>query len=553
MTKPITEEEVDSASRITMAQWEVMREQTGRTTKTLAEMDDLTDEGVFLSYQQRLSQSTALNQVVVIEKSRRVGATWALAADGVLTSASERSQGGMDTLYIGYNLEMAREFIDTCGEWANQFNSISDEIEEFIFVDKDTDGNKLEIQAFRIRFQSGFAITALTSSPRSLRGRQGFVIIDEAAFHDDLRELIKAAMALLIWGGKVCVISTHDGEENEFNKLIGDIRAGKLDYELIRIDFDDAIKDGLYERVCQRLGKEWSAKAEAEWREKIISTYGDGADEELYCIPSRSGGAYFSGALIRKNQQPAPVLRWECDNNFVHLPKGERKARTQDWLEEYVRPILESLDPNLRCHAGSDFGRVSDLTVIWPLQVQRTMDFVTPFLIELRNVPFENQQQIFIYVFMRLPKFSTAALDGGGNGAHLAELVQQHFGAEHIEIVLFSQSWYRENFPVLKQSFEDEEMTAPKDDDIYNDFRAVKKIRNVPQVPSDKRTAELASKGRKRHGDAAIAAVLARFAVDMETISYAFETMQSLGEEEPDDDDQFDDSELYNNRDDGLF
>ena len=30
------------------------------------------------------------------------------------------------------------------------------------------------------------------------------VLIDEAAFHDDLPGLIKAAMAMLIWGGFCC-------------------------------------------------------------------------------------------------------------------------------------------------------------------------------------------------------------------------------------------------------------------------------------------------------------------------------------------------------------
>ncbi len=38
-----------------------------------------------------------------------------------------------------------------------------------------------------------------------------------------------------------------------------------------------------------------------------------------------------------------------------------------------------------------------------------------------RNVPFENQEQIFKYVFNRLPMFSTAALDAGGSQQHEAD------------------------------------------------------------------------------------------------------------------------------------
>ena len=69
---------------------------------------------VLLPYQRELLRATATSQMVVVEKSRRIGATWGVAADAVLTGASARSSGGMDVFYIGFNLDMTREFIDTC-------------------------------------------------------------------------------------------------------------------------------------------------------------------------------------------------------------------------------------------------------------------------------------------------------------------------------------------------------------------------------------------------------------------------------------------------------
>jgi len=51
-----------------------------------------------------------------------------------------------------------------------------------------------------------------TAAGANLRGKQGRVIIDEAAFHDNLEELLKAALALLMWGGEVRIISTHNGD-----------------------------------------------------------------------------------------------------------------------------------------------------------------------------------------------------------------------------------------------------------------------------------------------------------------------------------------------------
>ena len=52
--------------------------------------------------------------------------------------------------------------------------------------------------AHSIKKTKGAELPSITG----VSGQQGFVLIDEAAFHDDLGEVLKAAFALLIWGGK---------------------------------------------------------------------------------------------------------------------------------------------------------------------------------------------------------------------------------------------------------------------------------------------------------------------------------------------------------------
>lgn len=262
---------------------------------------------VLLKYQGSLLTTTSLCPVVLCQKSRRVGVTWAIGSDAVLTAASSKAAGGMDVFYIGFNLDMTREFIDTCAMWAREFHPALSEVEEFMFKDTDEHGDTKEIQAFRIRFSSGFEICALTSRPRSLRGRQGFIIIDEAAFHDDLKELMKAALAMLIWGGKVLVISTHDGVDNPFNQYIQDALAGRNNYKVVTIDFDQALADGLYKRICLVTHKEWSKEAEEKWRKEIIDFYGEGADEELFCIPKLSAGTFLSSTLVESRMKDVPV------------------------------------------------------------------------------------------------------------------------------------------------------------------------------------------------------------------------------------------------------
>ena len=467
---------------------------------------------VLLAYQQELLATTAINQVTVVEKSRRTGYTWGVGADAVLTSAAAKSAGGMDTLYIGYNLDMAREFVDTCGMWAKAFNQVASEVEEFIFTDKDENGDKT-IQAFRIRFASGYEIVALSSKPRSLRGRQGYVIIDEAAFHDDLPELLKAALALLIWGGKVLVISTHDGADNPFNELVEEIKKGRKPYALITLDFDEALKQGLYQRVCLVRGLEWSPKAEAEWRDSIIAFYGDAADEELFVIPANGSGSYINSLLLEKAMKPGiPVIQWERGPDFLRLPDHLREAEARDFCERQLLPLLIKLDPDLRSCLGEDFAMTGDLTVLWPVQIGTDMVRRPPFVVELRQIPYAQQRTILWYILDRLPRFYGAAMDATGNGAPLAQETATKYGLGLIQQIKINAGWYTETGLKFKDGFEQSLTEMPRNDDIYMDHRSIKLVRGVPHVeriPQSSGKGEDAAAGKsgkkKRHGDSAIA------------------------------------------------
>lgn len=243
---------------------------------------------LLLGYQQRtvdlLFSGTAL---LVIEKSRRIGLTWGVAAFAALKAASSIEAGGQNVWYMGYDKDMTLEFIEVCAMWARAFGLVAGEIEEEEVLEADEKG----VKAFSIRFASGFRITALPSVPRALRGKQGIVIIDEAAFHKNVNEVIKSAMALLIWGGQVVVISTHDGVANPFNVLLDEIHAGKRKGRPMRITFRDAMDAGLYERVAlvaRTKGTQLAAKA--EWEADIRAAYGDDAEEELDCVPKTGSG-----------------------------------------------------------------------------------------------------------------------------------------------------------------------------------------------------------------------------------------------------------------------
>jgi phage FluMu gp28-like protein len=465
---------------------------------------------VLLPYQVRWLADES--PVKVAEKSRRIGLTWTEAAASALKASASR---GMDTWYLGYNRDMALEFVETAAAWARQFNKAAKAIEEIAIDDE-----RRDILAYRIRFSSGRKIVALSSRPSNLRGKQGRAVIDEAAFHDDLKGLLKAALAFTMWGGCVRVMSTHNGANSAFNELVNEIRAGRRPYSLHRVTLDEAISDGLYHRICMKLRLRWSSAGEAEWRTRTFEEYGEDAEEELLCVPRASGGAFLSSVLIEGRMRAGvPVIRWEMPAEFAGRSETERTRVALDFCEERIAPQLGRLERTVRSFVGEDFGRSGDLTVIWPLQLTGNTMRRTPFVIELRNIPFRQQEQVLFYVADRLPRFAAGAMAARGNGQYLAETAMQRYGAR-IRQVMLSTEWYRENMPRYKAAFEDGMIELPQDAEILADHRALVMEQGVARVP-ERRMAT--ADGKRRHGDAAIAGALAYFASQTEAPEIAYQ------------------------------
>ena len=478
---------------------------------------------IFIKYQADLMATTAVNLVIFVEKSRRIGITWGVGADAVINAAAARNANGMSVFYMGYNLEMAREFINICADWAKIFDQACEEVEDMVFEDTDEHGDTKEIKAFRIRFASGFEIIALPSSPRSLRGMQGYVIIDEAAFHDNLEEVLKAAYALLMWGGKVLVVSTHDGVDNVFNQQIQAIkekRKGFKKHKLVTITFQDAINDGLYERICLVKGEEPTEEGKQTFINDIYEFYGEGADEELDVIPRKSGGVYLPSALIEPCMVDVPVIRYELKDDFFKKPAHEKERLIQDWCEENLKPYLDNLNPKLVHGFGQDFARNGDLTIFAPICIEQNTRRKILFSVELRNIPFKQQEQIYFYITDRLPRFSSGMMDATGNGAQVAEAMQERYGEHRIHAVKINASWYEEALPTYKAAFQDQNIAIPKDADVLQDHRTAQVIAGIPQIPRSK-----GSDGKQRHGDSLIAFAGAYWATQQEITEYAYDSL----------------------------
>ena len=453
-------------------------------------------KNILLDYQKKWLQDNS--KVKVWEKSRRIGASYVEALFSVLAAALSRTDGGMNCYYLSYAKEMTQQFINDAAFWAKLLDIACSDMEETVIKDEDKD-----ITVYKIRFDSGFEIWGLPSVPRSLRSKQGHVIIDEAAFCDDLSELLKAALALLMWGGSVSILSTHNGEDNPFNDLIKEIHEGKKNYSLCKTTITDALTDGLYQRICEVKNEEWTKEKEAEWLDALIKDYGDGADEELFCIPVASGTQYFSRALIDSVKEDVPVFRFSESDAFTFESEWKRERKINKWFKE-IKPVLQSTDNPVVL--GEDFARSGDLTVIWLDEIIAERQTKTLCVIELRNIPFAQQWQMIRLIGNELKTFEGAAFDARGNGQMIAEYAVQEWPG-YVYQVMLSRKWYAENFPHLKSAFEDKMTTVPNDAFIRDDFKAVKVVQGVPLIN------ERTGGGRmKRHGDACIAKVMAKFA-----------------------------------------
>ena len=507
---------------------------------------------MLLPYQQRWVEDVLDNdiQFLTCEKSRRIGITWCTCAPSVLMAALRNN--AQDIWYIGYKESLALEFVNDCAAWAENFQQalsvmqgrlrlVEDTEAEVIPMPtvRDDDGNviepkrgvqavnhrlesvdgvgpgdgavltgdKNEILTFRIKFPSGKRISALTSAPSNMRGLQGVAIIDEAAFHDRLPELLKAAIAFTMWGGKVIVVSTHNGVDNDFNKLCEAVKAGRRPGTHHRIPLMDAVEEGLFKRICLVRGKEWSQEAEDEWVANLYDTYREGASEELDCEPANDNAHYISAKIVEScMRQPADeqipeILRLRKNDDFALQPPEEREKDVAEWCERELTYFLDRLPTDKAHFFGLDFGRSSDLTVMVPCNVQQSLVRYVPFIVELSNVPHQQQLQVLTFICDRLPRFSGLWADATGNGSFVAEAAADRYGSAIVNQVKITDKWYGEHVPALRAALQARELSIPADLDVRNDITAFELVNGVPKLPKGRKRV----KGATRHGDAGVA------------------------------------------------
>lgn len=488
-------------------------------------------KGVLMAHQ---SEWIAMQQdldIAVCEKGRRTGITFAQAMTDTITAASGKDADGDNVWYMADTREKGLEYIGYVAKFAQIVaRGQATMVEQHIFVDQKEDGSSRNIQAFRVRFASGYRVTALSSRPENIHGLQGVVSIDEAALHKNVGHVLESATALLIWGGRIRVWSTHRGKKNPFNQFVQDVRAGRYGKraKVIKIGFDDAVANGLFERVCFMRGTKPTEQGKKDWYQAIRAGYGPrkaAMREELDVIPRDGEGSAIHGVWIERAMPDVrPVLRIVFNDDFPKRPEHERETWCATWIATNLLPQLDALDKvsKNRWAIGMDFARHRHFSVIKPAIITQDLRRDVPFLIELANAPTRQQEQI-LWALLDTLKNWTFAGDATGPGQTLMEYTGDRYGRAEwdkeqgrwtggpVHEVNLSRPWYGEWMGKYISLFEDGFITLPRDASLEDDHRAVEFIDGIPMVPKIERK-DLKDAELVRHGDGAIAGALMNFA-----------------------------------------
>ncbi len=381
------------------------------------------------------------------EKSRRIGATYAEANDVSMTRLTGRRP--MDYWFSSADESAAYEFADYCRFWVELAGAVAEHFTE----DVEDPRTGRAVRAFVVVFPSGHRMTAMTSSPRRFRSKGGDVGLDEYAYHDDPVAMYMAAEPCTTWGGRMRILSTHNGEGTEFHKFVqmgerhaaGQAKRDDIPFSVHRVTLPDAVDQGLVEVVNRTRGTKYTREGFlTERRSRCRSE--DHWRQEYLAIPAIDSTAWLPYDLIQACEHDRAGQAWRAAD-------GQR-------------------------YIGMDVGETKDRTVIWTLE--RVGDVLwTRELLVFTDEPLRVKQDALLQR-IRHPRVVRACIDATGVGAQIAQEAARTGKAEGIKFTIPVKD---ELASPLRGLFEDRRLRVPGDADIREDLHAIRMTRTASGHP----------------------------------------------------------------------
>ena len=381
----------------------------------------------FLPYQRRWLADNS--RMKIWEKSRRIGATYVQAYEDVRDCATT---SGLPVWFSSADESAAKEYIKYCETWAKVLNIAANSLGEVVL-----DSTK-DIKTFVIEFANGSRIHGLRSNPKAFRSKGGKVILDEFGFHEDANSLWKAAKPCITWGYPLRILSTHNGKNCKYYRMVEDAKKGRGGFSLHSTDIFKAVNEGLVDKIT---GRKTTEKERGSWlKEERESCQDEDTWKQEYCCEAvDEATAFLTYDLISASEEP------DC--------------------------LVKDL-PETDLFLGMDIGRKKDLSVIWILEL--VGDIAWTRVVKIMNrVKFSIQREV---LFSFLPHVRRACIDATGLGMQLAEEAQDAFGKYRVEAVNFSGPVKEELAFGLKNRFDDRRIRIPNDREIREDLHSIQKI-----------------------------------------------------------------------------
>lgn len=449
---------------------------------------------VWLPYQKAWINETA--DAAIWEKSRRIGADYCESYRCVTDRTSGRRV--CDYWYSSADESAALEFAEYIKAWLELMEQAFEVVEGHELED----GRNHLKMTFRLPAVSGKSprITVMTSSPKRFRSKGGDVCLSELAFHEQAREMWKAAAPATTWGGQVRILSSHNGVDSVFNQLVMQARKHE-DPELYgqpsstdfkasvhRTDIYDAVGDGLCERINAITG---TSKTRDEFIADLKSRCAtqDVWSEEYECIPSKQGGSYFPHSLL------VPCVSPLC-------------AKPTEDLDTFIADIKMRSAECSRIVGGGDVGRINDRFVLWVWgragSVRRTLGVLV-----YQGRDFDEMEHAIntlmhasFTVGGRSLRLSRLSIDKSGLGMQLAERMEKkHRG--RVEGVTMTATVKEDMFTRLRAGVEELSVELPDDSTTLSDISSIRK-----EVTSAGNVRYSAKSNEHGHADRATAAAL---------------------------------------------
>lgn len=287
------------------------------------------------------------SQMRLAEKSVRIGWTY---ADGFKNVRKRLLNRNRDYLFATKDQQSAVEYLETCMKFADIFSfakSIVSSGEDSVKVSgKDDNGKSVveEVKFGYIKFDNGSRILAFSSNPYAMAVFGGDVGLDEFAKHQQAEKLWETAQGRITWGYDLGVWSAHDGTDTLFYVFAQEARAGKGGWSYYRVTMEDAVENGLVEKINETRGTKLSREQfiqDCKNRARLPEVY-----EQAYnCNPQGSMSAIVSWSTLDKCQADYEIPRLHLEHNQVIELVGDYSHATAEHRQTRIASlVLDAFD-----------------------------------------------------------------------------------------------------------------------------------------------------------------------------------------------------------------